>query len=75
MSGTRSEFDPTSERHMFGFVVKVVDPGCTIEVQIEEADGTVTRITTTESRLSDGVAITQAIMAATLRFMARMVPT
>jgi hypothetical protein len=48
-----TEFDPTSEKHMFGFLVKMVDPGCTLELQIEEANGTVTRLTSTENPAHD----------------------
>lgn len=51
--GKMQQFDPASERHYFGFQVKVVDPGCTLEYQVEEADGTVTRLTTTEDSVAD----------------------
>lgn len=44
------EFDPTYERHYPLLIVKTVDPGCTIELQIENSlTGEITRITSTES--------------------------
>lgn len=67
----RGEFDPMSETHHFGFVVKSVNPGCTMEMQIEEADGRVTRITTTENSLEDYHAMKVAVMAAFDRFLQR----
>ena len=36
---TNREFNPETEVHHIGFLVKVVDPGCTLEVQIEERSG------------------------------------
>jgi hypothetical protein len=63
------QFEPTSETHHFGFVVKAVDPGCTLEVQIEERDGRVTRLTTTESTSDDREAIRAAIAEAVERFI------
>lgn len=48
-----SQFEPSTETHHFGFVVKIVDPGCTLEVQIEERSGRVTRLTTTENSSAD----------------------
>lgn len=47
------EFDPTKEKHHFGFVVKIIDPGCTRELQIEHRDGTVERYTSTEDEVDD----------------------
>lgn len=70
---TGKEFDPTTETHHFGFVVKIVDPGCTIEVQIEEASGRVTRVTTTENIFLDHKNIRTAVMAACDRFLAERV--
>lgn len=44
------EFNPAFERHFPVLIVKAVDPGCTLELQIESAhDGSVIRLTTTES--------------------------
>jgi predicted RNase H-like nuclease (RuvC/YqgF family) len=50
---SRAEFDPTSEKHRVAMIVKWVDPGCTTELQIEHADGTVVRLTSTESSKHD----------------------
>lgn len=47
------EFDPTKEKHLFGFVVKSVDPGCTLEMQIEDNEGGVYRFTSTDDRAAD----------------------
>lgn len=55
------EFDPTKEKHHFGFVVKAINPGCTVEMQIEDSEGTVTRITSTESRQDDYNAMYAAV--------------
>ena len=55
------EFNPNTEAHHFGFIVKLIDPGCTIEVQIEERSGRVTRITTTENPDDDRLAINRTI--------------
>ena len=64
---TRREFDPSTETHHFGFTVKVVDPGCTLEVQIEERSGQVTRVTTTDNQEHDRIAIMTAISEAVVR--------
>ena len=50
---TSREFDPSAETHNFGFLVKIVDPGCTLELQIEERSGRVTRVTSTEDADAD----------------------
>lgn len=45
----RPEFDPKSELHYPLLIVKVVDPGCTLELQIEVAlTGKLVRISSTE---------------------------
>lgn len=64
------QFEPSSETHHFGFMVKAVDPGCTLEVQIEEIDGRVTRITTTENTEADKREIEASVLQALNRFMA-----
>ncbi len=57
------EFDPECERHYPLITVKAVDPGCTLEFQIENAlTGQVTRITTTESEDDDMKTVRQAIL-------------
>jgi hypothetical protein len=66
---TGREFNPNGETHHFGFIVKVVDPGCTLEVQIEEVSGQVTRITTTDNPTADREAIREAIGQAVNRFL------
>ena len=44
-----AEFDPECERHYPLLIIKRVDPGCTLELQIENAvTGHVTRLTTTD---------------------------
>lgn len=58
---TGTQFDPATEAHHFGFLFKVVEPGCTLEVQIEERSGRVTRLTTTEDSEDDRAAIRAAI--------------
>ncbi len=65
---TGREFDPGAEVHHFGFIVKGVDPGCTVEVQIEERSGRVTRITTTDRAAHDRIEIRAAILDAVDRF-------
>ena len=48
------EFDPESEKHYPLLIVKVVDPGCTLELQLEDCvSGTVYRMTTTEDEVDD----------------------
>ena len=68
----RPEFDPKSEKHFVAMVVKFVDPGCTLELQIEESDGTVTRLTSTENPTADKsefmLAVTQAFERSMKRF-------
>ena len=59
------EFDPECERHYPLLTVKAVDPGCTIELQIECAiTGRVTRLTTTDDSKTDDAAFEAAIIAA-----------
>jgi len=65
----RPEFDPTSERHYTVLTVKLVDPGCTLELQLEERDGTVTRLTTGENPEYDREIFRAAAMAAFDRAM------
>ena len=47
------EFDPECERHYPILIIKAIDPGCTLEFQIECVDGLVLRDTTTEDPESD----------------------
>ena len=64
------EFDPTSEKHYPALIVKFIDPGCTFELQIEEAHtGLVTRITSTESPEHDQHDFEQALLDAFRREM------
>lgn len=57
------EFDPECERQFPVLVVKIVDPGCTFEVQIENGvTGRVRRITSTEDDLRDLADARQAIL-------------
>jgi len=65
-----TQFEPASETHHFGFMVKLVEPGCTSEVQIEERSGRVTRITTTENADNDYNAIHAAVNLALDRMLA-----
>lgn len=67
---TGREFDPSTECHYQGFTIKVVDPGCTLEIQIEERSGRVTRITTTDDVTTDKDQIRQAVLEALDRFYA-----
>lgn len=58
------EFDPTKEKHHPLLIIKAVDPGCTLELQIEDAvSGEVVRITTTESESSDQEVMVAKIVA------------
>jgi len=59
------EFDPKCERHYPLLIVKAVDPGCTIEVQIENCmTGEVTRLTTGEEHDYDMALFEAAIIKA-----------
>lgn len=58
------EFDPTSEKHHVAMIVKWVEPGCTTELQIEQSDGTVTRMTTTEDGRVDRQLFLNVVMLA-----------
>jgi hypothetical protein len=61
------EFDPSAERHWPLILVKAVDPGCTLEIQIENCvTGEVTRVTTTENAAADESNIARAITSAYL---------
>lgn len=52
--GKMMEFDPRAELHNPILIVKLVDPGCTVELQIEDcATGRVLRFTTTDNRDDD----------------------
>jgi hypothetical protein len=66
---TGRQFEPDTETHHVGFIVKCVDPGCTLEIQIEERSGRVTRITTTENPNDDWLRIREAILDAADRFL------
>lgn len=58
------EFDPRKERHWPLIIAKLVDPGCTAEIQIENcATGAITRITTTDDPHGDEVRIRTAVLA------------
>jgi predicted RNase H-like nuclease (RuvC/YqgF family) len=61
---SRAEFDPTSEKHRVALLIKWVDPGCTTELQIEHPDGTVLRLTSTESSANDRVEFMNAVVHA-----------
>lgn len=59
------EFDPTRELHKPILIIKSVDPGCTLELQIENAiTGEVIRLTSTEDGRSDMAVFEQAIIEA-----------
>lgn len=59
------EFDPECERHLPLLLVKVVDPGCTLELQIEDCrTGKVTRLTTTDSAAADMLTFKNAVQSA-----------
>lgn len=51
--GGMREFDPECERHYVLLIIKAVDPGCTLELQVECADGRVFRDTTRDDPASD----------------------
>lgn len=58
------EFDPECERHMPLLIVKAVDPGCTLELQVENVvNGQITRLTSTESVERDMASFEQVIIA------------
>lgn len=57
------EFDPSCERHYPLFSVKAVEPGCTTEWQLENAQtGEVVRVTTTEDPAADSAACLHAVI-------------
>lgn len=58
------EFDPECERHFPVLLVKAVDPGCTIELQIERRNGQVERYTTGENFASDMRTFKAAVLRA-----------
>lgn len=49
------EFDPECEKHYPIMIIKAIDPGCTLEIQIECADGRVIRDTTTNDPHGDRI--------------------
>jgi hypothetical protein len=60
-----NEFDPKSERHYPLLIIKAVEPGCTTELQIEDAvTGEVTRLTTTEDAADDDMTFERAVLTA-----------
>lgn len=59
------EFDPECERHWPLLTIKKVDPGCTMELQIEIAyTGEVIRLTTTDDEAGDDARFEAAVLAA-----------
>jgi hypothetical protein len=57
------EFDPECERHWPLLLVKAVNPGCTLELQIENAvTGKVVRITSTEAPDCDDAYMEAAVV-------------
>lgn len=59
------EFDPECERHKPLLIVKAVDPGCTLELQIENCiTGQVMRLTTTDHPESDSKRFEDALIKA-----------
>ena len=59
------EFDPECETHRPVLIIKAVDPGCTLELQIEMcASGRVVRITTTDNPEDDMTSFEAAIIKA-----------
>lgn len=59
------EFDPECEQHFALLIVKAVEPGCTTEIQIEEAiSGKVHRLTTTDDERADMTAFEVALVRA-----------
>lgn len=49
-----AEFEPTSEKHFPLLIIKAVEPGCTTEIQIEDAlTGKILRYTTTDDGDAD----------------------
>lgn len=59
------EFDPECERHFPILVIKAVDPGCTLELQIEDAaTGEVTRLTSRDDPKKDLEVFEKAVLTA-----------
>ncbi len=59
------EFDPECELHYPLLIIKAVDPGCTLELQIENAvTGKVIRLTTTDDPSNDHRTFHQAVQEA-----------
>ncbi len=57
------EFDPECERHHPLLIIKAVDPGCTLELQIEMvSSGKIIRLTSTEDGKVDQQTFEQAIL-------------
>ena len=60
-----TEFDPTSETHHPLLIIKAVEPGCTTELQIEDARiGKVVRLTTTDRPANDDAVFEAAVVSA-----------
>jgi hypothetical protein len=63
--GNMKEFDPECELHYPILIVKMVDPGCTFELQLEfPRSGTILRITSTESPEEDETRFLEAVKGA-----------
>ena len=60
----KDEFDPTKELHHPLLYIKLVDPGCTYELQIESFDGKVIRLTTTDDDTEDLELFCRTVLAA-----------
>ena len=59
------EFNPACERHYPLLIIKAVEPGCTTEFQIENAQtGEITRVTTTDDSEMDETAYLEAVVNA-----------
>lgn len=59
------EFDPTTERHYGLLYIKAVEPGCTMEWQIENLlTGRIIRGTTTDDPADDRVKFVSAVVDA-----------
>jgi predicted RNase H-like nuclease (RuvC/YqgF family) len=63
-TGRMKEFDPTQERHYPLLIVKAVEPGCTTEIQIEDIEGHVVRLTTTDDSAVDDDTFERELVAA-----------
>lgn len=63
------ERSPEFETRFLGFQVFVVDEGCTLEIEIVEASGQVTRLHTTDNPANDHRQIGSSIALALSRLM------